>query len=160
MGVHRVELIERRPTMKKQIKRIVAIAVIGLVAFFATANRVQAQPAFKGQFTLTNDVAWNGAELPAGNYEFTLDSTAMPAKILLHGPNGYMFVLTTVVSEKDRGEASNLTVERRAGTRYISDLYIAELGMDLRYRAPKLNEKLIAQGPTTVEHIAIAMNGK
>ena len=91
--------------MKNHITHIVAIAVLGLVTFFAIPNRVQAAPAFKGQFTLTSDVVWNGTELPAGKYDFTLDSTAMPAKILLHGPNGYMFVLTSAVSGKDRGES-------------------------------------------------------
>ena len=44
-------------------------------------------------------------------------------------------------------------------TRYVSSLYLADLGIDLRYRAPKLNEKVIAQGPATEEHIQIA-NGK
>jgi hypothetical protein len=146
--------------MKNQITHIVAIAVIGLVTFFAIPNRVHAAPAFKGQFTLTSNVVWNGTELPAGKYDFTLNSTAMPAKILLHGPKGYMFVLTSAVSGKEQGENSTLTIERRNGERYISALYLADLGIDLRYREPKLNEKVIAQGPTTVEHIAIAMNGK
>jgi hypothetical protein len=146
--------------MKKHISHIVAIAVLGLVTFFAIPNRVQAAPAFKGQFTLTSDVVWNGKELPAGKYDFTLDSRSMPAKILLHGPTGYMWVLTSAVSGKDRGESSNLTVERRNGSRYISELYLADLGIDLRYRAPKLNEKAIAQGPVTTEHILVAMNGK
>ena len=146
--------------MKKQITHFVAIAVLGLVTFFAIPNRVHAAPAFKGQFTLTSDVVWNGTELPAGNYDFTLDSTSMPAKILLHGPNGYMFVLTSAMSGKEQGATSSLTVERRNGERYISSLYLADLGIDLRYRAPKLNEKVIAQGPATIEHIAIAMNGK
>ncbi|HEY2819510.1 MAG TPA: hypothetical protein VGJ06_00605 [Candidatus Acidoferrum sp.] len=146
--------------MKKHISHFVAIAVLGLVTFFAIPNRVQAAPAFKGQFTLTSDVVWNGTELPAGKYDFTLDSRALPAKILLHGPNGYMFVLTSAVSGKEQGETSNMTVERRNGTRYISELYLAELGIDLRYRAPKLNEKEIAQGPVTTEHILVAMNGK
>lgn len=145
--------------MKKHITHFVAIAVLGLVTFFAIPNRVQAAPVFKGQFTLTNDVVWNGKELPAGNYDFTLNSTALPARILLHGPNGYMLVLTSAMSGKDRGETNTLTVERINGTRYISDLYLADLGMDLRYRAPKLNQKLIAQGPMTIEHIAVA-NGK
>jgi hypothetical protein len=142
--------------MKKHITHIIAIAVLALVTFFAIPNRVQAAPVFKGQFTLTSDVVWNGKELPAGNYEITMNSTAMPARILLLGPNGYMFVLTSAVSGKEQGETSNLTVERRNGTRYISSLYLADLGIELRYRTPKLNEKMIAQGPLTVEHIAIA----
>ena len=142
--------------MKKHISRIVAIAVLGLVTFLAISNRVQAAPAFKGHFTLTDDVVWNGRELPAGDYEFTLNSTAMPAKILLHGPNGYMWVLTSAQSGKDQGQVSNLTVEHRNGARYISSLYLADLGIDLLYRQPKLNEKTIAQEPVTIEHVAIA----
>ena len=101
--------------MKKHITHVVAIAVLGMVTFFAIPNRVHAAPVFKGQFTLTNDVVWNGTELPAGKYDFTLDSTAMPAKILLHGPNGYMWVLTSAVSGKERGENSNY--DRRAPQR-------------------------------------------
>jgi hypothetical protein len=50
-----------------------------------------------------------------------------------------------------------MTIEHRNGARYISELYLADIGVDLRYRAPKLNEKVIAQGPVTVEHIAIAV---
>src|SRR5215469_14031588 len=100
------EQVERRPTMKKNITHIVAIAVLGLVTFFAIPNRVHAAPVFKGQFTLTNDVVWNGMELPAGNYDFTLNSMAMPAKILLHGPKGYMWVLTSAVSGKEQGETN------------------------------------------------------
>lgn len=146
--------------MKKQFTHFVAIAVLALVTFFAIPNRVHAAPAFKGQFTLTSDAVWNGTELPAGNYDFRLDSTAMPAKILLHGPNGYIFVITSAMSGKDQGSTSSLTVEHRNGQCYISSLYLADLGIDLRYRAPKLNEKVIVQGPATVEHIAIAMNGK
>jgi len=142
--------------MKKHISRIFAIAVIGLVTFLAIPNRVHAAPAFKGHFTLTDDVVWNGRELPAGNYDFTMNSTAMPAKILVHGPNGYMWVLTSASSGKDQGEISSLTVEHRNGARYISSLYLADLGIDLHYREPKLNEKMIAQGPVTIEHVAIA----
>src|ERR1700735_5453373 len=106
--------------MKKQITHIVAITVLGLVTSFAIPNRVHAAPVFKGQFTLTQDVVWNGTELPAGNYDFTLNSTAMPANILLHGPNGYMFVLTSATSGKEQGESSNMTIERRNGSRYVS----------------------------------------
>jgi hypothetical protein len=142
--------------MNKQITHFVAITVLGLVTFFAIPNRVQAAPAFKGHFTLTNDVVWNGTELPAGKYDFTLESQAMPAKILLHGPNGYMWVLTSAASGKDRGEANTMTIEHRNGARFISELYLADLGIDLKYRAPKLNEKVIAQGPVTVERIMIA----
>jgi len=146
--------------MKKNLTHILAVLAIGLIALCASPNSVNAQDRFKGHFTLTNDVRWNGTELPAGEYSFTLSSTAVPAKILLHGPNGYMFVLTSSVSTKAVGENSSLTIERRGDSRYISDLYLADLGMELRYRAPKFAENVIAQGPASSEHVLVAVNGK
>jgi hypothetical protein len=146
--------------MKKNLTHILAIVAIGLIALCASPNSVNAQDRFKGNFTLTDDVRWNGTELPAGEYSFTLSSTAMPAKILLHGPNGSMWVLTSSVSTKAVGDNSSLTIERRGDSRYISDLYLADLGMDLRYRAPKFAESTIAQGPVSSERVLVAVNGK
>jgi hypothetical protein len=146
--------------MKKNFTHITVVIAIALVALCASPNSVNAQDRFKGHFTLTSDVRWNGTELPAGEYSFTLASTAMPARILVHGPNGYMFVLTSASSTKDRGEASNLTIERRGDSRYISNLYLADLGIELRYHAPKFADNEIAQGPVSTEHVLVAMNGK
>jgi hypothetical protein len=146
--------------MKTNFSRILAIVAIGLIALCAAPNRVAAQDAYKGRFTLDNDVRWNQAVLPAGEYTFSLKSSAVPAQILIHGPKGFVIVMTSARSTRDTDGVSTLTVQRRGGTRFISDLYVAELGMDFRYSVPKLPHNEIAQGPQSTEKVLVAMATK
>ncbi len=143
--------------MKANLSRIIAIAAIGLIALCASPTPASAQDAFKGSFTLASDVRWSNALLPAGEYTFALKSTAAPAQILLHGPNGYAFILTSVKSDGAGERGSSLTIERRSGTRYVTELHLAELGMNFIYSAPKLPDNEIAQGPATTERVLVAM---
>jgi len=46
------------------------------------------------------------------------------------------------------------------GGRRRQDLYLAELGIDLRYSAPKLPDDEIAQGPAQTEQVLVAMATK
>jgi hypothetical protein len=146
--------------MKNNLSRILAIVAIGLIALCAAPKQAAAQDAFKGSFTLTEDVRWANAFLPAGDYTFSLRSNSVPARILLHGPNGYAMILTSARSTRDTQGVSSLTVERRAGTRFVTDLYMADLGIDLRYQAPKLPHDQIAQGPRETEKVLVAMATK
>jgi hypothetical protein len=153
-------MIERSPTMKNNISRIFAIVAIAVIGLCASPKPAAAQDSFKGHFTLTETVRWNGANLPAGEYDFTLQSMSTPSRILLHGPNGYALVLTGARSEKMEERASSLTIEHRGGSTFISQLYLAELGVELRYSAPKLPNNEIAQGPSSTEQVLVAMTTK
>jgi hypothetical protein len=147
--------------MKSQLSRILAIAAIGLFAVCASATPASAQAAFKGAFTLPSDVRWQGKNLPAGDYTFTLKSVAVPARLTVTGANGdTVFIITAVTSERMVGEKSFLTVEHQGGSNFIRDLYLAGLDLDLRYRVPRTpkSEQRIAQGPATTERILIAAN--
>ena len=86
--------------MKANFTRILAIAALGLIAATVSAMPASAQAAFKGSFTLTSDVRWGQANLPAGDYTFTLESSAMPARIVVRGANGSQFVLTSWTDEQ------------------------------------------------------------
>jgi len=146
--------------MKNNLSRILTIVAIGLIAVCASPAPAAAQDAYKGRFTLPNDVRWSQNLLPAGDYTFSLKSAGLPAQIVIHGPNGFAMVLTSATSKKESDASSSITVERRGGLRVVSDLYLAELGLDLRYAAPKLPHNEIAQGPRTTEQVFIAMTTK
>ena len=146
--------------MKNNLSRILTIIAIGLIAVCASPAPAAAQDAYKGRFTLTNDVRWSQTLLPAGEYTFALKSSALPAQILIHGPNGFAMVLTSATSRKQGDASSSITIERRGGMRVVSDLYLAELGLDLRYAAPKLPHNEIAQGPSSTEQVLVAMTTK
>jgi hypothetical protein len=146
--------------MKTNLNRILTIVAIGLVAVCASPAPAAAQDAYNGRFTLTEDVRWSQAVLPAGEYTLSLKSASVPAQIILHGPNGFALVMTSTTDTKNSHAASSITVERVGGMRVVRDLYLAELGMDLRYSAPKLPHNEIAQGPRTTEQVLVAMTTK
>jgi len=146
--------------MKNNVSRILAVVAIALIAVCAAPAPAAAQDAYKGRFTLTHDVRWSQALLPAGEYTFSLKSTALPAQILVHGPNGFAILMTSATDTKKNDAPSSITIERHGGMRVVSDLYLAELGIDLRYSAPKLPHNEIAQGPSSTEQVLVAMATK
>jgi hypothetical protein len=144
--------------MKTKFTRIIAIATFGLIAICASASSASAQNAFQGKFTLPNDVHWANASLPAGDYTFSLDSTTMPGRVFLRGPNGGAFIPTSVIDERNEGDSSKLTIEHRGGTSFVRSMYLAELGVELTYRAPKTPKQDVelARGPVSAEQVLIA----
>ena len=144
--------------MKANFSRILAIATLGFIAICASASAASAQSVFKGKFTLPEDVQWGNASLPAGDYTFSLKSASVPAQIILQGPNGGAFIMTGSIDKRDEGESSNLTIERRGGSHFVSTMYLADLGLELRYRVPSIpkNERQLAQGPASIEKVLIA----
>ena len=78
--------------MKSLRNRMLVIAAFASAAVFASAIPASAQDACQGSFTLTHEVHWQNATLPAGDYTFQMKSVASPSRILLKGPNGYQFI--------------------------------------------------------------------
>ena len=144
--------------MKTNLTRIIAIATLGLIAICASASSASAQNAFQGKFTLPNDVRWANASLPAGDYTFSVSSTTMSGWVVLHGPNGPAFILTSVTDKRNEGDSSKLTIEHRGSISFVRSMYLADLGVELRYGAPKTSKKdvEIAQGPAPIEQVLIA----
>jgi len=146
--------------MKSHLSRILAIAVIGALAACASATPASAQSAFQGAFTLPDDVRWQGKNLPAGDYTFSLKSAALPAQLVVHGSGGSCFIVTSVTDDRATGERSFLIVERHGVTSFIREMYLADLALHLRYEAPRIpkDEKQLVQGPATSEKVFIASN--
>ncbi len=146
--------------MKSYLTRMLAIAAIGLFTVCASATPASAQ-AFKGHFTLPSDVRWQGTNLPAGDYTFALKSASVPAQLTVTGANGNsVFIITSATNGRTAGEQSFLVVERNGATRFIRELYLAGIAMDLHYNAPRSlkDGQRIAQGPVTTERVLIASN--
>jgi hypothetical protein len=148
--------------MKAQISRIFAIAAVGLFAVCVSASPASAQNAAQGRFTLSHEVRWQGAALPAGDYTFAMESTARPNKMIVTGPNGSVFELSKAISDRTTGQPSCLTLERRGGTSFVRELYLADLGMHFSYSVPEIpkNERQLAQGPASTEQVLVAMAKK
>src|ERR1700722_5784149 len=144
--------------MKTKLTRIAAIATFGLIAVCASASSASAQNAFQGKFTLPNDVRWANTSLPAGDYTFSLNSTTMSGRVYLQGPNGGAFILTSMSDKRNEGDSSKLTIEHRGGVSFVRSMYLADLGVELTYRAPKTPKQDVelAKGPVSSEQVLIA----
>lgn len=137
--------------------RMLVIAAFALAAVCASAVPASAQ-SYQGSFTLTHEVSWQKAKLPAGDYTFEIRSLSMPATMTVKGPDGSQFVTAVVVDQK-ASDRSVLIVENRGGRSAISELRLAEVGKSLHYATPKA-PKDIELAQVTREQILVAMNVK
>ena len=144
--------------MKSLRCRMLVVSAVALAAVCTNAIPAFAQNAFQGSFTLPTEVRWQGATLPAGEYTFTMKSVTAPNLIVLDGPNGSSFV-SAIVGDRDKiSGPSVLIVEHRTGMSIVRELYMAQLGLRLRYAVPKApKEAELAQAPVTTERILVAM---
>ena len=146
--------------MKTLRNHMLVIAAFALAIVCASAVPVSAQSAYQGSFTLAHQIQWQNATLPAGSYTFELKSVASPSLIIVHGPNGSQLVTAQVADEKP-SERSMLLVQQRNGKSVVSDLYLAKIGLCLRYYVPKSREDAkLAQAPTSTERILVSVNAK
>ena len=134
--------------------RMLVTAAVALTAICANAVPAAAQ-AIQGSFTLPNEVRWQAWTFPAGDYTFKIDSVAS-VQITLKGPDGSAFVHAMVTDQSARGEQSSLTIEHRGSTSVVRELYLAQIGLRLRYFVPKAPKEVeVAQVKT--ERILVAM---
>jgi hypothetical protein len=144
--------------MKVQLSRIFTVAAIGFCAACVSAIPASAQN-INGSFTVSHEIRWQNATLPAGHYTFYRQSTARRSALIVTGPNGSVFELASVVSERKADGPSVLILERRDGTFFVSELDLTGMGLQLEYNVPNVprNEKELAQGPASTEQILVAM---
>jgi hypothetical protein len=141
----------------KALTRIFAIAAIGFGSICAFVNPASAQN-IQGGFTLSHEIRWQSAVLPAGDYTFAMESAAVPCKMIVRGPHGAAFELSSSIDRRTTEGPSVLILERRNGNSYVRELYMADRGLHVFYNVPKSpkSEKLLAQGPASTERVLIA----
>ncbi len=143
--------------MKAYRKHMLTIAAVALAAIGAYPSPAAAQAAAEGKFTLPYEVKWQDVVLPAGDYTFTLASADRPARLIIRGPRGPMFVVAITTNERNTKGKSALTVERHDGTLFVRDLYVAFLDRTFLFRVPKISKEEEARGPVTSEEVLVAL---
>jgi hypothetical protein len=148
--------------MKSLQTRILAIAGLGLLGICASASQAAAQNTVKGSFTLSHEIRWQNATLPAGDYTFSIPSTVGKEPMLVKGPSGAVYELPAVTSYKQSDQASFLILEQRGKTFFVREMDLNGVGLQLRYSVPKVpkNEMELAQAPASTEQVLVAMARK
>ncbi len=107
----------------------------------------------QGTFKLTHAVHWQNADVPAGDYRFSFDSSR-PLGVLmlsrLDGTRGGFVIMVPDTSETDGSGPSRLMLSTTAGGSYVSAMQLPEFGITLNFRIPKPSEKQMAKAGTAV----------
>ncbi len=131
-------------TRKFLYAALLAAAALNLTPTAASA----AEPA-KGKFTLTHDVLWGNAKLPAGDYQFSYNTEGVSPVLTLSkisgAPAGYM-VLVRATEDITFSAANRLVLETSADGSYVSAMQLPYFGMSLQFSAPShTTEKQLAK---------------
>jgi len=112
-----------------------------------------------GKFTLTKEVRWGSAVLPAGDYQYSLEHRA-GALLLLRNTNGQMGAIVLVKSTtavNDQGPA-RLVLERSGDGWFVSSMVITDIGEELSFGAPSLRTEAAKKGISSPAKVASLSN--
>ena len=125
----------------KSIRRFAYGAVLTLSALNFAPSLASAQDV-AGTFTLTHEVRWQGAIVPAGKYRFSIGADGPSglltlSKISGDGAGFMLLVPDTEVSKPS--DVSRLVVVPRPGGSYVSTMQLPEFGVTLHFVVPAEN---------------------
>jgi hypothetical protein len=118
-------------------RRWLYVALLGLTTLnFAPATA--AQTSMRGKFTLPHDVHWENAIVPAGDYQFSLESDTIEV-LRLDELNGAHAGFTFVVREEataERKEVSRIMLETTSEASYVTAMQLPAYGRALNFNVP------------------------
>jgi hypothetical protein len=102
-----------------------------LLATCLSASSANAQSAFNGKFTLTENTHWGHGVLPAGDYELSIASTGLPSMVVIRDATSGKKVATLFpqVRELSTTGENELLMGTQGKRRVIYSLRLPELGM-------------------------------
>ncbi len=131
------------------IRKFGYAGILAAVAFtFAPTSALAQQPA-RGRFTLTHDVRWGNAKVPAGEYGFAFDPNGT-APILalskLSGPRAGFLVLVPSTARSQGTDASQLVLASSPDGSYVSSMQLPDFDITLCFPTPSHpSEKQLAK---------------
>jgi hypothetical protein len=134
--------------------------VMAVGAVCLTAGLASAQSAMKGEFTLTSEVHWGRAVLPAGQYSFDLVSTQAPEMIRVRGEGVNVMLMAQAVGDRPIPTDSALVLVRQGDNKVVRSLRLAPLGISLYYPSPKNQTASVAQVPEVTQRVPVYTSSK
>ena len=135
------------------IRKFAYAALLAVTSLTFASSLASAQEKAHGAFTLTHDVRWENAVVPAGEYRFSLDSDSASGMLVLNKLTGSRTGFLLMVHDKDeiKGSGINrLVLESTPEGSYVSAMQLPEFGLTLNFPVPtKAAEKQMAKVGTT-----------
>ena len=117
----------------KLVKHL-GLAALALCSFAVLVN---AQAAYQGKFTLPVEARWGGSVLPAGDYTFTLPSTAAPYVLYVRGEGKAAIIVAAAAETKVVSDRPQLNLVNTGDGYAVRTLESARPRLDLRLRGPR-----------------------
>jgi len=122
----------------KSLRKFTAIAVFAFGSLTLISSAAFAQSA-AGSFTLSHEVTWQSAVVPAGAYKFSVEPRGPSALLTLRSVSGsheaFMILVNNVGSSQFSG-ANCLVMVSRAGKSFVSTLDLPEFETVLHFAVP------------------------
>ena len=135
------------------IRNFAYAALLAFTALNFVPSLASGQEAASGKFTLTHEVRWGNAKVPAGEYQFLFNpdaGTHLLRLSRLSGPHGGYMLLVPVLQEGGSSGLSQLVLESTPDGSYVSAMQLPEFGMTLYFTVPShMAAKQIAKATTT-----------
>ena len=132
------------------VRKLAFTAVLSLSALAAMPGSASAQSA-RGLFTLPHEVTWQGAYVPAGKYEFSLDakgpSQLMTVRRVDGGHASFMLLINNTSTAK--GEIDRLILVSREGKRFVQSMELPEYGLTMHFAVPAEGAEMALAGDHT-----------
>lgn len=122
----------------RSIRNIAYAALLAAATFTFAPVSASAQAAH-GKFTLTHDVYWGSAKIPAGDYAFSYDPNNVTPVLTLSrisGAPGGFLVLVPSSDPTKSSDSSLLVLESTPAGSYVSAMQLPESGITLRFGVP------------------------
>ncbi len=135
------------------IRKFVYAAVLAVSAMSLLPSLAVAEAPAHGKFTLTHEVRWGNAIVPAGDYEFSYDPYGKSPVLTLtkvSGPRSSYMLLVLSTDASKATDSNALLLDNVADGSYVSTMELAECGMTLHFTVPTHATKQIAKAVTTV----------
>ena len=135
------------------LRRLVYAGLLVLTTLNFAPSMASAQEPAHGRFTLTHDVHWGSAKVPAGDYRFSFESNGISGVLMLSKLNGtresYMLMVHDMEETKP-SDLSQLVLNTTRDGSYVSFMQLPEFGMTLHFSVPsQASEKVIARTVNT-----------
>mgnify|MGYP001224377498 CR=1 FL=1 len=134
------------------IRKFAYAALLAVTALNFAPSLASAEEPARGRFTLTHEVRWENAKLPAGDYEFAYDPNAVSPLLTLTKVSGvpaWFMLIVPSREESKRKDMNRLVLETNAEGSYVSAMQLPQCGMTLVFRAPHVPEKQMAKAVNT-----------
>ena len=139
--------------------RFFRLAIVALLATVVSAGLLSAED-IVGKFTLPFEAKWGLATLPAGDYQFNLNTAVSPYTVTLRGQDKTVMIMSEGASSEDVSNRSELVIVRKGRTGTIRALHLSDVGRTFLYAPSKGERQLLAQGPVLIQRIAVSVSGK